>query len=76
MNEILIHMTNFSVQSEEIFNLIKDLSNNYNFLEEEKSYYYNLALFYDKKIIRRKTSFINKSNELHKLLIFQKFLFF
>ena len=76
MNEILIHMTNFSVQSEEIFDLIKDLSNNYNFLEEEKSYYYNLALFYDKKIIRKKTSFINKTNKLHKLLIFQKISIF
>ena len=76
MNEILIHMTNFSVQSEEIFDLINDLSNNYYFLEEEKNYYYNLALFYDKKIIRRKTSIINKKNESFKLLIFKNISIF
>ena len=76
MNEILIHMTNFSAQSDEIIELINELSINYCFLEEEKNYYYNLASFYVKKIKRKKTSNIKKTNESFKLLIFENICVF
>ena len=72
MNEILIHMTNFCAQRDEIIELINDLSNNYYFLDEEKNYYYNLASFYDQKIIQKKTTITKITKESIYLLIFEK----